>query len=340
MHVDPSLAFEGDNIRLLCQDCHFAEHSDQSTYRKGGTYLYGGPDTIESITPAGVEPVYDLEVEGPWHNFLANGIVVHNCLASRNSASSRAIPVSKQLDRYRGDPAWPISWPAERPGMSGGDELEGDELALARDLFARVHDLTAAAVDEYLADTERTGRPRLHKSVLNRLLEPLQWHTMLFTLALPAHNFFAQRADPGAQPELRVCAEMMRELVGISEPAVLGTGQWHLPYLRPGEDLGDADPRLVSAARCARTSFLGQSVERPAQADVDLCLSKLIPSNHWSPFEHVATPQAHNVRWGSVRDPLDPGRSVEVRRAEVGKFPGWVQLRHLLEAAHGWDSYR
>ncbi len=32
---------------------------------------------IESITPAGTEPVYDIEVDGP-HNFVAQGLIVHN----------------------------------------------------------------------------------------------------------------------------------------------------------------------------------------------------------------------------------------------------------------------
>ncbi|MGC8855929.1 MAG: Fe-S cluster assembly protein SufB [Anaerolineae bacterium] len=32
---------------------------------------------VEAITPAGVEPVYDIEVDGP-HNFVAEGLIVHN----------------------------------------------------------------------------------------------------------------------------------------------------------------------------------------------------------------------------------------------------------------------
>jgi FeS assembly protein SufB len=32
---------------------------------------------IKSITPAGIEPVYDIEVDGP-HNFVAEGLIVHN----------------------------------------------------------------------------------------------------------------------------------------------------------------------------------------------------------------------------------------------------------------------
>ncbi|MBW4483982.1 MAG: DNA polymerase III subunit gamma/tau [Tildeniella torsiva UHER 1998/13D] len=35
-------------------------------------------ETVVSVTPAGAEPVYDIEVEDN-HNFVANGLLVHNC---------------------------------------------------------------------------------------------------------------------------------------------------------------------------------------------------------------------------------------------------------------------
>nr|WP_242026624.1 DNA polymerase III subunit gamma/tau [Phormidium tenue] len=35
-------------------------------------------ETVVSVCPAGVEPVYDIEVEDN-HNFVANGLLVHNC---------------------------------------------------------------------------------------------------------------------------------------------------------------------------------------------------------------------------------------------------------------------
>ncbi|MYZ35064.1 FAD-dependent thymidylate synthase [Streptomyces sp. SID4917] len=44
------------------------------------------PDVIVSIADDGEEMTYDLSVEGPWHNFLADGIVVHN---SYNEESGR-----------------------------------------------------------------------------------------------------------------------------------------------------------------------------------------------------------------------------------------------------------
>ena len=39
---------------------------------------YAPAATVRSVQMAGVEPVYDIEVEGN-HNFVANGLLVHNC---------------------------------------------------------------------------------------------------------------------------------------------------------------------------------------------------------------------------------------------------------------------
>ncbi len=44
------------------------------------------PDRLISVTDDAEEMTYDLAVQGPWHNFLANGIVVHN---SYNEESGR-----------------------------------------------------------------------------------------------------------------------------------------------------------------------------------------------------------------------------------------------------------
>ena len=45
-----------------------------------------GPDRITAVADDGEEMTYDLAVDGPWHNFVANGIVVHN---SYNEESGR-----------------------------------------------------------------------------------------------------------------------------------------------------------------------------------------------------------------------------------------------------------
>lgn len=63
-----------ENIKILCSSCHHAWH-------------YGGAlgvfsDKIVSIEYAGVEDVYDMEMSEPYHNYVASGFVVHNCIES------------------------------------------------------------------------------------------------------------------------------------------------------------------------------------------------------------------------------------------------------------------
>lgn len=38
-----------------------------------------GTSKVESVTPIGIEDTYDIKMPDPDHNFIANGIVVHNC---------------------------------------------------------------------------------------------------------------------------------------------------------------------------------------------------------------------------------------------------------------------
>jgi thymidylate synthase ThyX len=57
----------------------------------------------------------------------------------------------------------------------------------------------------------------LHKSVVNRLLEPFMWHKIIVS-ATEWENFFSQRVSPLAQPEIRVVAEKMMTALYKSEP--------------------------------------------------------------------------------------------------------------------------
>ena len=47
------------------------------------------PDTILSIIEHGEEDVYDLEMEAPFHNFVADGFVVHNSTRYCNYAKGK-----------------------------------------------------------------------------------------------------------------------------------------------------------------------------------------------------------------------------------------------------------
>lgn len=243
------------------------------------------------------------------HRFVLAEFNTHRVF-SRNSASSRAIPLEKQLERVKTDPAWPLSWPTEQPGMQGGNELDGYYQKWAEGLFLKARDAVVLEIEKYINAT--TKECRLHKSYVNRLIEPFMWHTIIVS-STEWDNFFAQRCSPLAQPEIRVAAEAMERAISKSTPVVREVS-WHLPLV--SEDLrarvGDVTGAKISAARCARVSYLThEGVEDPVK-DIDLYKRlRYARPPHWSPLEHPAKPS--------------------VEGDKTANFVGWTQLRQVEE---------
>jgi thymidylate synthase ThyX len=235
------------------------------------------------------------------HRFVLAELNTHRKF-SRNSASSRAIPVSKTMARVVGDPALPLAWASEQSGMQGGESLSEQDARIAEVywLQARNHALVQATALSKLG---------VHKSIVNRLLEPFMWHTVIIS-STEWDNFFGLRCNPMAQPEIQAAAYAMRDALVASTPTLLDVGEWHLPYIQPGEDFRLVDVKRISAARCARVSYLTQDGVRDPEKDIELCerLTSADPP-HASPLEHVATPQ-------------HPCLDV------LGNFRGWRQFRH------------
>lgn len=281
-----------------------------------------------------------LEVR--FHRFVLAEFNTHRVF-SRNSASSRAIPFPKQVQRILNDLALPVVWPAEQKGMQGGDEIERPKLA-----DHSWHLASRDAVDHAKALAEFG----VHKSVTNRLLEPFMWHTVVVT-STAWENFFTQRCSPLAQPEIRVAAEAMREAIAVSTPDVVVDRQWHLPYIQDEDydalaDLDDVSYRHaaeVSAARCARVSYLTQDGHRDIREDLTLYrrLTTADPA-HWSPLEHVATPWPENRAIDEddlafvvdgVRTPVSTSHL-----PRVGNLLGWRSLRTEVEVQRGQVTFR
>lgn len=245
------------------------------------------------------------------HRFVLAEFNTHRRFG-RNSASSRAIPVTKMLKKVKEDPAFPAVWASEFPGMQGGESLVGDDLYDAQLLFRNVHKQTLIQIEDYLAHHPET---RLHKSLLNRLLEPFMWHTVIVT-STEWENFFKQRCSPLAQPEIRIAAEAMRNALKDSIPQNLMEEHWHLPFIQPDEDFDWLDAVRISVARCARVSYLTHDGKRDPDKDLELFERlKTADPPHWSPMEHVAQPyvdmeaySCYNLNgWASLRYQLDKG---------------------------------
>lgn len=252
-------------------------------------------------------------------------------MLSRNSASSRAIPVDKRIAAVRESPFVPTAFAANKRGMQAGDVLDRLEQEYARSAWLSARD-EACRLAEHLAEIG------VHKQWANRLLEPFAWHTVIVT-ATEWENFFALRCSPEAQPEIRTIAVMMQETMRLSTPTPRSPGEWHLPLVSY-EDYCDEDgdvPSMcapndetrvkLSVARCARVSYLTHDGRRDVDADLAL-YDRLLKSGHMSPFEHAAR-VAHEGEFTSVR--IEDGRRCEHEHQFIGNFRRpWVQHRKEL----------
>lgn len=265
----------------------------------------------DSVSPDGVR-ITTLELEYP--RFIHAEFMTHRVF-SRNAASSRAIPVAKVIEQVRNNPAMPIHWGKNQPGMQANGQLEGRALDWAQNAWLEAA-RKAANVAEYMNEIG------LHKQVANRILEPFQLIKVVVT-ATEWANFFKLRCHPDAQPEIRDLAEKIRKAMDTSVPFGLKYGEWHLPYVKTARNSSGGivyadglpleDVIQISASCCAQVSYrkLDDSLEKAKDVYARLVDSEPM---HASPFEHQASPLM-----------------LESHRPLCGNFVGWVQNRKFLE---------
>lgn len=272
---------------------------------------YAARVLCDSLSPDGVR-LTSLEVTFP--RIVLAEFNTHRVF-SRNSASSRAIPIEKMLQKVIDDPFIPIYWGKNQRGMQAERELLPSEQAWAETEWLEARDVAIKHAKQML----EIG---IHKQITNRLLEPWLWHTVIVT-ATEWSNFWGLRCNPMAQPEIKRAAEMMRDAYNASFPNPVNYDDWHLPLVEKSEafdlqvsGMSIEDICRISVGRCARVSYLTHDGKRDPQADIELC-KRLQDAGHMSPFEHVAKP-------------MDPSSESSSKAAFCGNFRGWVQLRKTM----------
>lgn len=211
---------------------------------------------------------------------------------SRNASSSRAIPVQRLIQDVIDDPAMPVHWGKNQPGMQAREEHDApvkfrNDQVSPEIAWMRARDVAIDAA-------QRFNDAGYHKQVANRLLEPFS-HINVLVTATDWDNFFALRDHEDAQPEIQLLARAMREAMDLSTPTPLHVGDWHLPYVETALYSGQPraaveDAKLISSGRCARVSYLTHDGKKSTpKSDMQLSWS-LIDNRHASPFEHQATP--------------------------------------------------
>lgn len=90
-HVTPVVlggGHEPENMQCLCTTCHTEKSNTEKAHAKSGNQFSPRYTRVVSVRPDGEDDVFDLTVEGT-HNFMANGLVVHNCVGGVWSEESR-----------------------------------------------------------------------------------------------------------------------------------------------------------------------------------------------------------------------------------------------------------
>jgi thymidylate synthase ThyX len=277
----------------------------------------------DSISDEG-KRICTLQVK--FHRFILPEFNTHRVF-SRNFSSSRAIPTKTLLKQVAEEPAMPVHWGKNQPGMQAAEELDPLTKRSARASWIE------AAKDAALRASVMSAMG-CHKQIVNRVIEPYLWAHGVVT-STEWDNWFSLRAHEDAQPEIHELALRMREAMDTSIPQPLKYNEWHLPYVTE-EERNDPFFKLpknagllqkISAARCCRVSYLKHDGTRPNISD-DLNLFERLAGAvplHASPLEHQATPDEYHytnggyTKLGCVHPHLH------------GNFSGWVQYRKLWE---------
>ncbi len=292
--------------------------------------------------------------------YIHSEILTHR-MFSKNSASSRAIPIEKFIKMVQDNPVKPL-WTENQKGMQGPVITNEAAIALADINWNN-------ARDHMVGYAHMLNHAGIHKQNINRLLEPWM-HIKIILTGTEFDNWFELRDHPAAHPEIQVLARLMKHAMDNSTPTMLQPNQWHIPFgdnidgLKLMEDIPEevestnqlsaeyTHRRLkVSVARCARVSYNNFDGTSDPLKDIEL-YEKLVVSKplHASPAEHQARVPTHmevyatndmNSIWASERphgefegtgEPNPPNPP----KLHVGKYVsnlnGWIQLRKLIEA--------
>ncbi len=172
---------------------------------------------VVAVAYVGLRRTFDLSIEGRWHNFLANGIVVHN---SFNEFSLR---YAKATDDFYVPEVADVRTQVGKPGAYTFEPV-GDELAeTTRDELRAVYD---HAYETYTRLVEQGVARELARSVL-----PVGAYTQFYWTvnARALMNFVSLRNSEFAQLEIRRYAEAVEayfaELMPVTHEAFVENGR-------------------------------------------------------------------------------------------------------------------
>lgn len=211
VYAYPELGLDKNNVQILCSNCHYIKSRIETGLAKT-TLTYGLVVAIESV---GIEETYDLEVDHKDHNYVANGIVVHN---SRRYVSGKRVPVehyiSENMTKFTSSQSFKVI-------TENTDNLDNDTTGIYMDsvpsftsnefkVDLTTKDVVAICMDHYYAALENGVKPQDARRII-----PQTAYTSLWMGFQPfqLENFLKLRDDSHSQWEIQMIAKAMKELI-------------------------------------------------------------------------------------------------------------------------------
>jgi 5-methylcytosine-specific restriction endonuclease McrA/DNA-binding XRE family transcriptional regulator len=224
----PELVCDPDNMVTLCRSCHLKVNQHEEDYievfgRTSGELgdkprpmqhaprLVPRPVRIAAIAYAGEQMTYDIVMEGPHHNFVANGFVTHNSHLSQRYVSGRML-------RF-----------VERPEYTGDEQLHAQFLERIERasneymaLSTRLLEMQQAGA-KILSAEERTDlRKKVQQSARSVLPNETEAPIVVTGNARAWRHFIEMRASAHAEIEIRELAVRVFLCLHLTDPILFG----------------------------------------------------------------------------------------------------------------------
>jgi thymidylate synthase (FAD) len=224
----PELVCDPENMVTLCRSCHLKVNHHEEDYIEvfGRTigelgdkprpiqrrpWLAPKPVRITSITYAGEQMTYDIQMKGPHHNFIANGIVTHNSQLSQRYVSGRML-------RF-----------VERPEYSEDEQFHAQFLERIERASSEYEALTNRLLEMQQAGTKilsaeaRTDlRKKVQQCARSALPNETEAPIVVTGNARAWRHFIEMRASAHAEIEIRELAVRVFLCLHLADPVLFG----------------------------------------------------------------------------------------------------------------------
>ena len=192
-------------------------------------------------------------------------------MLSKNTSSSRAIPFKKMVEAVQNNPFIPIAWQKEHKGMQGSEyftDKEQIEELVEEWLYVRNTSVTQAKI---LHDMKAT------KQLVNRLLEPFMWTTMLITGSREGwDNFFHLR-----------CPQYQDDTKGFEHIHYKSISEWYKNTRELGSILPSFEEMLYKGLNKGQAEIHMMALAESIYDAVNESTPKQLKAGEWHiPFEN------------------------------------------------------